>query len=101
MCNIINNNKFFNLELGLPKNEQIWFQQPASPVMEGIIDLQLVKKLSSAIYKKRWNFKSNYSTIKFNLATLLLICTDDNNNNTEIFGFKKGFILYFFLVSKL
>lgn len=35
------NDKFFNLNLGLPRNEQIWFQQPASPVMEGIIDLQL------------------------------------------------------------
>ena len=37
----MNNNTFYNLALGLPKNEQIWFQQPASPVMEGIIDLQL------------------------------------------------------------
>ena len=35
------NNYFYNLFLGLPKNDQLWFQQPASPVMEGIIDLQL------------------------------------------------------------
>lgn len=34
-------NKFFDLCLALPQNGQIWFQQPASPVMEGIIDLQL------------------------------------------------------------
>ena len=38
---LMKGNNFFNIFLSLPENGQMWYLQPASPVMEGIVDLQL------------------------------------------------------------